>query len=68
MLRHSRAMHLLGEGLPPVYIRDLLGHADLSSTSVYAWTEAAAMRKALKKVQKLRTESLEEEEKKERRS
>lgn len=64
MLRHSRAMHLLTEGLPLVYIRDFLGHADLSSTSIYAWTDVPTMRKVFKKIQKLRTDSFDEEEKK----
>ena len=35
-LRHSKAMHLLQSGVNLIYIRDLLGHADVSTTEVYA--------------------------------
>lgn len=35
-LRHSKAMHLLQSGVNLVYIRDLLGHADISTTEIYA--------------------------------
>ena len=33
-LRHSKAMHLLQSGVNLVYIRDLLGHADISTTEI----------------------------------
>ncbi len=36
VLRHSKAMHLLQSGVNLVYIRDLLGHADVSTTENYA--------------------------------
>ena len=36
MLRHSRAMHLLENGVNLVYIRDLLGHASVTTTEIYA--------------------------------
>ena len=32
VLRHSRAMHLYDSGVPLPYIRDILGHVDLSTT------------------------------------
>ena len=36
ILRHSRAMHLYDSGVPLPYIRDILGHIDLSTTEIYA--------------------------------
>ena len=34
--RHSKAMHMLAAGIPIIYIRDFLGHEDISTTMVYA--------------------------------
>lgn len=48
-LRHSKAMHLLQEGVNLVYIRDLLGHADIRTTEIYAHADSDAKRKALEK-------------------
>lgn len=39
-LRRSRAMHLVRAGINLIYIRDLLGHADISTTEIYARAEA----------------------------
>lgn len=61
ILRHSRAMHLHAEGMPIAYLRDFLGHSSIESTSIYAWTDVATMRRELKKVKKLRTQALEKE-------
>ena len=47
MLRHSRAMHLYDAGVPLPYIRDLLGHAELATTDIYARASTEAKRKAL---------------------
>ena len=33
--RHSKAMHMLEAGINIVYIRDFLGHEDISTTMVY---------------------------------
>jgi site-specific recombinase XerD len=50
VLRHSRAMHLYDAGVPLPYIRDILGHADLSTTEIYARASTEAKRKALEAV------------------
>ncbi len=47
VLRHSKAMHLLQSGVNLVYICDLLGHADVSTTEIYARSDAHFKRKAL---------------------
>lgn len=47
ILRHSRAMHLYDAGVPLPYIRDILGHVDLSTTEVYARASTEAKRRAL---------------------
>ena len=47
VLRHSRAMHLCEAGIPLPYIRDILGHVDLSTTEIYARASTEAKRKAL---------------------
>ena len=46
-LRHSKAMHLLQSGVNLVYIRDLLGHSDISTTEIYARADEKMKRKAL---------------------
>jgi integrase/recombinase XerD len=46
-LRHSKAMHLYEAGVPLPYIRDILGHVDLSTTEIYARASTEAKRKAL---------------------
>ena len=46
-LRHSKAMHLYEAGVPLPYIRDFLGHAELSTTEIYARASTEAKRKAL---------------------
>lgn len=47
ILRHSKAMHLYEVGIPLPYIRDILGHVDLSTTEIYARASTEAKRKAL---------------------
>ncbi len=46
-LRRSRAMHLVQADVNLIYIRDLLGHADVSTTEIYARANAEAKRKAI---------------------
>jgi site-specific recombinase XerD len=47
VFRHSKAMHLFQSGVPLVYIRDLLGHADIGTTEIYARADTEMKRKAL---------------------
>jgi site-specific recombinase XerD len=47
VIRRTRAMHLLQAGVNLIYIRDLLGHADVSTTEIYARADAEAKRKAI---------------------
>ncbi len=47
VIRRTRAMHLLQAGVNLIYIRDLLGHADVSTTEIYARANAEAKRKAI---------------------
>lgn len=50
VLRHSKAMHLLEAGVNVIYIRDILGHADVSTTEIYAKANMPMKRAALEKV------------------
>lgn len=45
--RHSRAMHLLEAGVNLVYICDLLGHASVTTTEIYAKANPEMRRKAI---------------------
>lgn len=47
MLRHSKAMHLLENGVNLIYIRDLLGHQSVVTTEVYAKANPEMKRKAI---------------------
>ena len=49
VFRHTKAMHLLQAGVSLVYIRDLLGHVDISTTDIYARTDTELKRKALER-------------------
>ena len=40
-------MHLIQAGVNLIYIRDLLGHADVSTTEIYARADAETKRKAI---------------------
>lgn len=50
VFRHTKAMHLLQAGVTLIYIRDLLGHVDISTTEIYARADTELKRKALEKV------------------
>jgi len=47
VMRHSKAMHLYQSGVNLVYIRDILGHVDISTTDTYARADIESKRKAL---------------------
>ena len=49
IMRHTKAMHLLQAGVNVVYIRDILGHADVSTTEIYARADTEMKRTALEK-------------------
>ncbi len=49
-LRHAKAMHLLQSGVNLIYIRDVLGHSDVSTTEIYARADTEMTRKALEAV------------------
>jgi site-specific recombinase XerD len=49
-LRHSKAMHLLQANVNLAYIRDILGHSDISTTEIYAKADTEMKREALEKV------------------
>ena len=46
-MRHSKAMHLYQSGVNLVYIRDILGHADIATTDIYARADTESKRKAM---------------------
>ena len=48
--RHSKAMHLTQADVNPVYIRDILGHVDIKTTSIYSKADLNMKRKALEKI------------------
>jgi integrase/recombinase XerD len=47
VIRRTRAMHLLQAKVNLIYIRDLLGHADISTTEIYARADPETKRKAI---------------------
>ena len=50
ILRHTKAMHLLQAGINIVYIRDILGHASVETTGVYARADVEMKRKAIENI------------------
>ena len=51
-MRHTAAMELLTAGVDLIYIRDLLGHSSVTTTEVYARTDAQLKRKAIEAASK----------------
>lgn len=50
MFRHSKAMHMLEAGINIVYIRDFLGHEDISTTMIYVKTDNRLKNEAINKL------------------
>lgn len=51
-MRHTTAMELLSSGVDLIYIRDLLGHSSVTTTEIYARTDAQLKRKAIEAASK----------------
>ena len=49
VFRHTKAMHLVQANVNTVYIKDYLGHADISTTEIYARADNEAKHAALEK-------------------
>jgi len=47
VLRHSKAVGMLKSGINLIYIKDFLGHSNISTTEVYARADSEMKRKAL---------------------
>ncbi len=60
LLRHSKAMHLLEQGVSIVVIQHILGHADLKTTSIYVKANLEMTRSALEKVNSSDQKAVEE--------
>ena len=50
VLRHTKAMHLLRAGVNLFYIRDILGHVDISTTEIYAKIDVEQKRDVLESI------------------
>ena len=50
MLRHTKAMHLLEAGVNLIYIRDLLGHVNVTTTEIYLRANTELKKRALESV------------------
>ena len=59
MFRHSKAMHMLEAGINIIYIRDFLGHEDISTTMVYVRADNRLKNDAVNKLAPKVTEETE---------
>jgi len=50
IFRHSKSMHLFQSNINLIYIRDFLGHSNVSTTEIYARADIEMKRKALENV------------------
>lgn len=53
MLRHSVAMSMYKNGIPISYVKDFLGHSDISTTSIYATQIMKISKKLLRQFKKI---------------
>lgn len=51
-MRHSKAMHLLENGVNLIYIRDFLGHVEIATTEIYAIANPEIRRKQIESASK----------------
>lgn len=51
-MRHSKAMHLLENGVNLIYIRDFLGHVEIATTEIYAVANPEIRRKQIEAASK----------------
>ena len=58
MLRHTKAMHMAEANVNPIYIRDILGHADISTVTIYVNSSMKMKRAALEKTNILPQEEI----------
>lgn len=56
-LRHARAMQMLRADVPLPHIKEFLGHANITTTSIYASADNAMVRKAIQKAASTTTQS-----------
>lgn len=54
LFRHTRAMEWLSNGMPKKMIAELLGHADISTTDIYAKSDLSMKRKDMEKFRNAR--------------
>lgn len=60
LLRHSKAMHMLENGVNLIYIRDFLGHSSVTTTEIYAKCNPEIKRKYIEQTGNLISESIKE--------
>lgn len=54
MMRHSFASFLVSEGVPIYTVKELLRHASVSETEIYAWLDLNSIRPAVAKIPSVR--------------
>lgn len=58
ILRHSKAMHLLENGVNLIYIRDFLGHSSVTTTEIYARCNPELKRKYIEEASSLISQNI----------